>query len=148
MSGPPPPPPMSGLGPQKPVAPSNSASSGGGDKRGALLSQIQMGTKLKKVTTVDKSTPLVAGKIAGSSQASSPVKSSKSSPDSSMSSPVSSRGAAAPKGFMSLTDELQQKLTLKKNKQSPVKETTIKEVIDQLEVHTCWFIRFVMRWYD
>lgn len=86
--------------------------------RGALLNQIQKGTKLKKVTTVDKSVPIGAGKIAGEPRVStSPIKSNKSSPDSSVSSP---RGG--PKGFMSLTDELQHKLTLKKTKQSPVND--------------------------
>lgn len=116
----PPPPPMGGMNLAKKSS-SNSAG-GGGDMRGALLSQIQKGAKLKKVTTVDKSTPLGAGKIAGESNsaASSPVKSNKSSPDPSISSPA--RGA--PKGFISLTDELQHKLTLKKSKQSPVNETS------------------------
>lgn len=123
----PPPPPMSAMSPLKKPA-------GAPDMRGALLSQIQKGSKLKKVTTVDKSKPLVAGNVAGES---SPVKSStrgvasnKSSPDSSTSSPVL-RGGPPPGGFASLTDELQHKLTLKKNKQSPVKETK-KEVRDQL----------------
>ena len=123
----PPPPPMSAMSPLKKPA-------GAPDMRGALLSQIQQGSKLKKVTTVDKSKPLGAGSVAGES---SPAKSSssrgvasnKSSPDSSTSSPVS-RGGPPPGGFASLTDELQHKLTLKKNKQSPVKETK-KEVRDQ-----------------
>lgn len=129
----PPPPPIGGMSPMK-----KSGSSGAPpDMRGALLGQIQKGTKLKKVTTVDKSGPAVAGRIAGesTSASSSPMKSSrgpttttatsnKSSPDSSTSSPASSR---PPGGFASLTDELAYKLTMKKNKQSPVKETT-KEV--------------------
>lgn len=146
MPGPPPPPPMAPMGPPPPpmtMSPAKkpAASSGGsGDTRGALLSQIQMGSKLKKVTTVDKSKPLGAGHIAGES---SPVKSSssrgvtlnKSSPDSSSSSPVSNASSRGPPpgGFASLTDELQHKLTLKKNKQSPVKEVK-KEVRDQLIV--------------
>jgi hypothetical protein len=105
------------------ITPVKKPSSGGGDMRGALLNQIQKGAKLKKVTTVDKSTPLGVGKIAGET---SPVKSIKSSPDSSSSSPISSSSSSsrgAPKGFMSLTDELQHKLTLKKTKQSPVNES-------------------------
>lgn len=131
MPGPPPPPPGPPGPPPPPISgmniakKSSSSSAGGADMRGALLSQIQKGAKLKKVTTVDKSTPLGAGRIAGESNSasSSPVKSNKSSPDSSVSSPASSRGG--PKGFISLTDELQHKLTLKKqSKQSPVSETS------------------------
>lgn len=38
---------------------------GGGDNRNALLQSIQMGAKLKKVQTVDKSGPLIAGKVSG-----------------------------------------------------------------------------------
>lgn len=138
----PPPPPMSGMSPmKKPLG--NLGGGNPGDMRGALLGQIQKGTKLKKVTTVDKSGPLVAGKVSGetSSQSSSPMKNSRgpssnvSSPDSSTSSPVSSSSSSRgipPGGFTSLTDELAHKLTLKKNKNSPVKEVT-KEVRDQLK---------------
>jgi hypothetical protein len=104
------------------------APSGGGDMRGALLGQIQKGAKLKKTVTVDKSGPLVAGKIAGESAPSpsrsrgpaSTPSSNKTSPDHSSSSPVS--GSRPPGGFANLTDELQFKLTLKKNKNSPTKE--------------------------
>lgn len=139
MPGPPPPPPAPMAPPPPPISAMSPVkkSAGSGDMRGALLSQIQKGSKLKKVTTVDKSVPVGAGHIAGES---SPVKSSrgvpsnKSSPDSSTSSPVSnasSRSGAPLGGFASLTDELQHKLTMKKNKQSPVKETK-KEVRDQL----------------
>lgn len=39
-------------------------SGGSGDPRSALLLSIQKGAKLKKTTTVDKSGPLIAGKIA------------------------------------------------------------------------------------
>lgn len=35
-----------------------------GQARNALLQSIQMGTKLKKVQTVDKSGPIIAGKVA------------------------------------------------------------------------------------
>lgn len=140
MPGPPPPPPP---GPAAPPPPpmggmKKAAAPASGDMRGALLNQIQKGTKLKKVTTVDKSKPIVSGRIAGETPpASSPLKttrgppSNKSSPDSSTSSPVSSassRGGAPIGGFASLTDELQHKLTLKKKGQSPVKENTAKEV--------------------
>lgn len=109
----------------------------GGDMRGALLSQIQKGTQLKKVTTVDKSKPK-AGRIAdpnaspiakGPSQ-SSPTRSqggsTKTSPDSSTSSPIRQGG------FSNLTDELQYKLTLKKNKNSPLKES--KGIVETKEV--------------
>lgn len=41
------------------------ASGGGADNRNALLQSIQMGAKLKKVQTIDKSGPLLAGKVAG-----------------------------------------------------------------------------------
>lgn len=130
MPGPPPPPPMGNMPPPPPPMGNlnnNSAkkftpsTGGGGDMRGALLSQIQKGTTLKKVTTVDKSKPK-AGRIADSSSSSSPTKSSpsvgstKTSPDSSTSSPIRQGG------FTSLTDELQHKLTLKKNKNSPLRE--------------------------
>lgn len=128
----PPPPPMS-LPPMKKFTP---AASSAPDNRGALLSQIQKGTKLKKATTVDKSGPLVAGKIAGDNSTRSraaPASSSlstsqKTSPDSATSSPSRPVG-----GFANLTEELQYKMTLKKNKNSPVKEvksetSSVKEV--------------------
>jgi hypothetical protein len=126
--------------------PSAGKKSGGAapDMRGALLGQIQKGAKLKKVTTVDKSTPLGAGKIAGESTSaqSSPMRSAggaprgmpvsnKTSPDSSSSSPVSS-SSSRQGGFASLTDELQYKMTLKKNKQSPIKES--KNITETKEV--------------
>lgn len=122
MPGPPPPPPPMMAPKVKPFTPA--APSGGGDMRGALLGQIQKGKQLKKVQTVDKSSPLVAGKIAGES-APSPSRSrgppsNKTSPDTATSSPV----RKPPGGFANITDELQFKLTLKKNKTSPVKETS------------------------
>lgn len=125
MPGPPPPPPM--LAPVKKFVPVASA---GGDNRNALLGQIQKGAKLKKTVTVDKSGPIVAGRVAGSEPTPSPSRSrgppsatpsNKSSPDTSSSSPVS--GSRPPGGFANITDELQFKLTLKKNKNSPIKET-------------------------
>ncbi|XP_070496191.1 WAS/WASL-interacting protein family member 2-like isoform X1 [Chironomus tepperi] len=142
MSGPPPPPPpmMSGP-PPPPMANFNNAkklggNSSGGDMRGALLSQIQKGTQLKKVSTVDKSKPK-AGRVAdpnaspiskGPSQGSPAVRSqgsAKTSPDSSTSSPIRQGG------FSNLTDELQYKLTLKKNKNSPLKES--KSIVETKE---------------
>ncbi|XP_055316855.1 WAS/WASL-interacting protein family member 2 isoform X2 [Sitodiplosis mosellana] len=57
--GPPPPP----IGNLKLGAPAFGKSSGG-DPRSALLASIQQGAKLKKTTTVDKSGPLVSGRIA------------------------------------------------------------------------------------
>lgn len=42
------------------------SSGGSGDPRSALLLSIQKGAKLKKTTTVDKSVPTVAGRIADS----------------------------------------------------------------------------------
>lgn len=147
MSGPPPPPPpMMGGPPPPPMANFNNAkklggSSGGGgaDMRGALLSQIQKGAQLKKVTTVDKSKPK-AGRVAdanaspiakGPSSQNSPTRSqgsAKTSPDSSTSSPIRQGG------FSNLTDELQYKLTLKKNKNSPLKES--KGIVETKEVRT------------
>lgn len=53
--------------------------SGGPDNRNALLQSIQMGAKLKKVQTVDKSGPLIAGKVGGSSTNSAGTNSSTSS---------------------------------------------------------------------
>lgn len=132
MPGPPPPPPPMMAQP-KPFVPVAPGSSGGGDMRNALLGQIQKGAKLKKVQTVDKSTPVGAGKIAGEpapSRGPGPrgTLSNKSSPDSATSSPA----RKPPGGFANLTDELQFKLTLKKNKTSPTKETT--NVVEVKEV--------------
>lgn len=45
-------------------------SSGGGDPRSALLQSIQKGTKLKKTTTIDKSGPLGAGRVADANNSS------------------------------------------------------------------------------
>lgn len=133
MSGPPPPPPPM-MAPVKKFVPA-APSSGGGDMRNALLGQIQKGAQLKKVKTVDKSAPMVAGRVAGDpapvssrSRGTTPVK---TSPDSATSSPM----RKPPGGFANITDELQFKLTLKKNKTSPTKETSIatepREVSDQ-----------------
>lgn len=132
MPGPPPPPP--GPPPPPMMAPPKKftpAALSGGDNRNALLGQIQKGAKLKKVTTVDKSGPLIAGKVSGvpipSPSRAPPMK---TSPDSATS---SSPMRKPPGGFTNITDELQFKLTLKKNKNSPVKETSyeseLKEVI-------------------
>lgn len=52
----PPPPPAFNLGKSKAAAP---------DDRGALLQSIRQGAKLKKTVTVDKSAPMIAGKVAG-----------------------------------------------------------------------------------
>jgi len=124
MPGPPPPPP--GPPPPPMMMSPIAKKSGGPPDVNALLGQIQKGAKLKKVTTVDKSGPIGAGRIAGeapppSSNTSSPAHrsrggSNKTSPDTS--SPVKQPGQQ----FMNLTDELQFKLTLKKNKSSPTKE--------------------------
>ncbi|XP_066139589.1 WAS/WASL-interacting protein family member 2 isoform X1 [Euwallacea fornicatus] len=62
MPGPPPPPPP---GPPPPPAlslPKLGGGGGGADQRGALLSSIRQGTKLKKTVTVDKSGPVIPGK--------------------------------------------------------------------------------------
>lgn len=58
---PPPPPPIANLK----LAPSgnNKSSAGGADTRSALLQSIQKGAKLKKTVTVDKSGPILAGKV-------------------------------------------------------------------------------------
>lgn len=40
------------------------SNSGGGDGRSALLQSIQKGAKLKSVVTIDKSGPLISGKVA------------------------------------------------------------------------------------
>jgi hypothetical protein len=116
---PPPPPPMAPPAPKKfvPAAPS----SGGGDMRNALLGQIQKGTKLKKTKTVDKSGPLIAGKI--SDEPGKPSSRGPSSTRTSPDTPTASPMRKPPGGFANLTEELQFKMTLKKNKNSPVKES-------------------------
>lgn len=129
MPGPPPPPPPM-MAPVKAFVPT-APSGGGGDMRNALLGQIQKGAKLKKVQTVDKSTPTGVGKIAGEAAPSRGARgppSNKTSPDSASSSPA----RKPPGGFANLTDELQFKLTLKKNKTSPTKEST--NVVEAKEV--------------
>lgn len=60
MPMPPPPPPMGGLK----LDLAKPAAAGGGDARSALLQSIQMGAKLKKTVTVDKSAPAGAGQVA------------------------------------------------------------------------------------
>lgn len=133
MPGPPPPPPpmMDNKPVKKFVIPATT--SGSGDPRNALLGQIQKGTKLKQVKTVDKSAPLIAGKITGdpgqpSSRSKGQTTTVKTSQDSITSSPM----RKPPGGFANITDELQFKLTLKKNKTSPTKETNV--VLEQKEV--------------
>lgn len=64
--GPPPPPPIGGL---KLGAFSDNKSSSGGDTRSALLQSIQKGAKLKKTVTIDKSGPILSGKVANTSAA-------------------------------------------------------------------------------
>lgn len=133
MPGPPPPPPPM-MAPPKKFVPA-ATSGGGGDPRNALLGQIQKGKQLKKVQTIDKSAPAVAGRIAGD-PAPSPSRgaprgapsTTRTSPDSATSSPM----RKPPGGFANITDELQFKLTLKKNKTSPTKETS--EVRETKEV--------------
>lgn len=70
---PPPPPPMGGLK----LAPTGNGKAGG-DNRNELLQSIQKGAKLKKTVTVDKSGPMLAGKVTNSTSptsATSPVRS-------------------------------------------------------------------------
>lgn len=62
MPMPPPPPPMGGFKLDIAKPPSIA---GGGDPRSALLSSIQKGAKLKKVTTNDKSGVVGAGQVTG-----------------------------------------------------------------------------------
>lgn len=129
MPGPPPPPP--GPPPPPMMAPPKKFTPSGGDNRNALLGQIQKGAKLRKVTTVDKSAPLIAGKVAGEptpspsrSRGAAPMKTSPDSATSPMRKP--------PGGFTNITDELQFKLTLKKNKNSPVKEPSYESELKEV----------------
>lgn len=64
---PPPPPPIANLK----LAPSgnNKSSAGGPDVRSALLQSIQKGAKLKKTVTVDKSGPILSGKVSNATTA-------------------------------------------------------------------------------
>lgn len=67
-SPPPPPfiapsPPAAPPVPQAQPAPSQVSSPPSGDARSALLSQIQLGAKLKKAVTNDRSTSSVAGRV-------------------------------------------------------------------------------------
>jgi hypothetical protein len=59
VPSPPVPPPV----PQAQPAPSQASSPPSGDARSALLSQIQLGAKLKKAVTNDRSTSSVAGRV-------------------------------------------------------------------------------------
>ncbi|XP_060527986.1 uncharacterized protein LOC132703010 isoform X2 [Cylas formicarius] len=61
MPTPPPPPPMAPAAPPPPTF--VPAKGGGVDDRSALLKSIRQGTKLKKTHTVDKSAPLISGKV-------------------------------------------------------------------------------------
>ncbi|CAO3629106.1 unnamed protein product [Cunninghamella blakesleeana] len=72
---PPPPPAVSNTIPPPPAPPASTSNESafipsppatGGSDRNALLSQIQLGTKLKKAVTNDRSQPSVSGKIVGS----------------------------------------------------------------------------------
>lgn len=138
MSGPPPPPPPM-MAPPKKAFTSAPASSGAPDMRNALLGQIQKGAKLKKVQTVDKSKPIISGRIAGGANSSSPSpvhsrgpSSNKTSPDTPSSS-LTGSPMSKPGQFTNIADELQYKLTLKKNKSSPTKDTQ-QHVIETKEV--------------
>lgn len=66
MVGPPPPPPPGPPPPPMGGLKLGASMPSGGDPRNALLQSIQNGAKLKKVQTVDKSVPLIAGKVGGS----------------------------------------------------------------------------------
>ncbi|XP_055694580.1 uncharacterized protein LOC129796554 isoform X6 [Lutzomyia longipalpis] len=57
-----PPPPAPPAPPPQPLAKIGGGSTGG-DARSALLQSIQKGTKLKKTVTVDKSAPVISGKL-------------------------------------------------------------------------------------
>lgn len=61
MPGPPPPAPPP-PGPPPPNFSLSKLGGGGADNRGALLSSIRQGAKLKKTVTIDKSAPLIPGK--------------------------------------------------------------------------------------
>lgn len=65
MPGPPPPPPAAPP-PMMPPPAFSVPKGGSSDDRGALLKSIRQGTKLKKTVTIDKSAPLIPGKVSSS----------------------------------------------------------------------------------
>lgn len=95
----------------KPVQIANLGGGNPNDNRNALLSSIQKGTKLKKTVTVDKSGPMIAGKVSGSA-----------SPAPSFSSPSragsSTQNTSPPKGMggaLNFQDELANRLMRSNN---------------------------------
>lgn len=108
---PPPPPPPGALPKVKPVPLGKLGGGSPTDNRGDLLKSIQKGTKLKKAVTVDKSGPLIAGKVSGggSSAGSTATSSPSRGPPQSSSQPSRSAGP------MNFQDELANRLKKSSN---------------------------------
>jgi WAS/WASL-interacting protein len=129
---PPPPPPPGGLPKAKPVAIGKLGGGNPGDGRAALLSSIQKGAKLKKTVTVDKSGPMIAGKVSGTDTpkgaTSSPTRSVGSNNNNAQNtSPPGNRFGGGGGGPLNFQDELASRLGRRNNNTSSDRPTEISQ---------------------